>query len=123
MTGQFIIIFSLTIFAKSLIVGYPTFAYKSLAVLAPLSWRLLYPFSFFCDGLHHGDLSVHHVMIVQSVAMHTKLDVYSVWLVDGESTVSAAIIRESEFFLCVLEGHDVRDRSLIEPYFSVFFDV
>ena len=36
-----------------------------------------------CDGLHHGDLSVHRVMIMETVAMHSKLNVHSVWLVDG----------------------------------------
>ena len=77
----------------------------------------------FYDGLHHGDLSVHRAMIVQSVTMHSELGVYSVWLVGGESNVSAAVIRISEFFLDILEEHDVRNCSLIEPYFSIVFDV
>ena len=42
---------------------------------------------------------------------------------DGKGSVSVAVIGDSELLLDILEGHDVRDRSLIEPYFSVVFDV
>ena len=55
--------------------------------------------------------------------MYSELGVYSVWRVYGEITVSAAVIRDSDFFLNVLELHDVCDRLLIEPYFSVVFVV
>ena len=76
-----------------------------------------------CDGLQHGDLSVQCVMVMQSVAMHYELDVHFVWIVDGESAVSVAVIGDSELLLDILEGHDIRDFSLIEPYFSIVFDV
>ena len=71
-----------------------------------------------CDGLHHGDLSVHRFMIMQTVAMHSELYVHSVWLVDGKCAVCVAVIGDSELLLDIFEGHDVCDCSLIEPYFS-----
>ena len=57
-------------------------------------------------------------MVMQTVAMHYELDVHSVWLVEGKGAVSVAVIGYSELLLDILEGHDVCDCSLIEPYFS-----
>ena len=62
-------------------------------------------------------------MIMQSVVMYSELDVFSAWFVDGENAVSVAVISDSELLFDVLEEYDVRDRSLIEPYFSAVFDV
>ena len=55
--------------------------------------------------------------------MHSKLDVHYVWLVDVKVAVYVTITGDSELLLDILELHDVCDRSLIEPYFFVVFDI
>ena len=62
-----------------------------------------------CDGLHRGDLSVHCVMVMQPVLMHSEFYVHSVWLVDGKSSVSVSVIGNSELILEIIERYDVRD--------------
>ena len=68
-------------------------------------------------------MSIHRVMAMQTVAMNSELYVHSVWLVYGKCAVSVAVIGDNEVLLDILEGHDVRDRSLVKTYFSVVFDV